>query len=164
MSGNFLPPQLVYQAKTTKFYHFFSFLHSGVLLIQQTIGQMRRPLSSILLKSYLADSTRNLKLPRNHPALLLFNKSKEQYTEKLLKLLDTNHVFLMPPNCTDRLQSLDLSVNKTAKEFSCKYFQKWYALQVCFQLERKTSKERVDLRLSVVKPLRIFSHYILTNS
>ena len=32
---------------------------------------------------------------------------------------------------------LDLSVNKAAKEFLRKSFQKWYALQVCSQLVGK---------------------------
>ena len=51
------------------------------------------------------------------------------------------------------MQPLDLSVNKAAKEFLRKCFQKWYALQVCSQLEGKTSKEPDDLRLSVMKPI-----------
>ena len=83
--------------------------------------------------------------------MLLFDNFKGQCTEKFLKLLDTKiiNVVLIPPNCTDRLQPLDLSV----KDFLRKCFQKWYALQVCSQLEGKTSKELVDLRLSVMKPL-----------
>lgn len=84
-----------------------------------------------------------------------FDEIGRQCTEKLLKLLDTNNitVILIPANCTDRLQPLDLSVNKTAKEFLRKCFQKWYALQVCSQLEGKATKQPIDLRLSVMKPL-----------
>ena len=62
-------------------------------------------------------------------------------------------MILIPANCTDRLQPLDLSVNKAAKEFLRRSFQTWYALQVCSQLEGKTLKAPVDLRLSVMKPL-----------
>ena len=108
-----------------------------------------------IILPYLADVKRKLKLLPSHPALLLFDNFKGQCTEKLLKLLDANiiNVVLIPPNCTDRLQPLDLSINKTAKEFLRKCFQKWYASQVCSQLEGKTLKEPVDLRLSVMKPL-----------
>ena len=108
-----------------------------------------------IILPYLAETKRKLKLPPSHPALLLFDNFKGQCTEKLLKLLDSKiiNVVLIPPNCTDRLQPLDLSVNKTAKDFLRKCFQKWYALQVCSQLEGKTTKEPVDLRLSVMKPL-----------
>ena len=60
---------------------------------------------------------------------------------------------LIPPNCTDRLQPLDVSVNKSAKEFLRKKFHVWYAENVCAQLEGKLPKQQVDLRLNVVKPL-----------
>ena len=53
---------------------------------------------------------------------------------------------LVPPNCTDRLQPLDLSVNRSAKEFLRNEFQGWYAQQVCAQLQGKIDK-------SIVKPL-----------
>ena len=60
---------------------------------------------------------------------------------------------MIPPNCTDRIQPLDLSVNKAAKEFLRRKFQAWYAQNVCAQLEEKMSKKPIDLRLSTVKPL-----------
>ena len=108
-----------------------------------------------IILPYLAETKRKLKLPPSHSALLLFDYLKGQCSKKLLKLLDTKiiNVVLILPNCTDRLQPLDLSINKTAKDFLCKCFQKWYDLKVCSQLEEKTSKELVDLRLSVMKPL-----------
>ena len=88
-------------------------------------------------------------------ALLMFDNFKGQCTEALLKLLDENNVsvVLIPPNCTDRLQPLDVSVNKSAKEFLRRKFHVWYAENVCAQLEGKLPKQQVDLRLNVVKPL-----------
>ena len=59
---------------------------------------------------------------------------------------------IIPANCTDRLQPLDLSINKTAKEFLQNVFQEWYATQVQYQLQSKR-QEPVDLKLSVMKPL-----------
>ena len=59
---------------------------------------------------------------------------------------------LIPPNCTDRLQPLDLSVNKAAKDFLRDQFREWYAKQVCMQLQEGEIKT-VDLRLSLLKPL-----------
>lgn len=87
--------------------------------------------------------------------MLLFDNFKAQCTETILKYLDSNNVnvVLVPPNCTDRLQPLDLSVNRSAKEFLRNEFQEWYAQQVCTQLQSKVDKQPVDLRLSVVKPL-----------
>jgi len=86
---------------------------------------------------------------------LIFDNFKAQCTEELLKLLDSNKidVVLIPPNCTDRLQPLDVSVNKAAKEFLRKRFHEWYAKQVCSQLQQNVKTQPADLRLSVVKPM-----------
>ena len=67
-----------------------------------------------------------LQLSSDYPTLLLYDNFKGQCIEKLLKLLDANNVsiVLIPPNCTDRLQPLDVSVNKAAKELLQNSFQK----------------------------------------
>ena len=60
---------------------------------------------------------------------------------------------LISPNCTDRLQPLDLSVNKSIKAHLRSEFQLWYAKEVYTQLQGCAEKKPVDLKLSVVKPL-----------
>lgn len=54
-----------------------------------------------------------------------FDNFHGQCTENLLKRIDNNHinVILIPPNCTDCLQPLDLSVNKSIKYFLRVAFQ-----------------------------------------
>ena len=96
-----------------------------------------------------------LKMVPDQRALLIFDNFKGQCTEALLKLLDENNisVVLIPPNCTDRLQPLDVNVNKSAKEFLRRKFHVWYAENICAQLEGKLQKQQVNLRLNVVKPL-----------
>ena len=73
----------------------------------------------------------------------------------ILTTLDQNNVnvVLIPPNCTDRLQPLDISVNKAVKCQLCSEFQKWYAQQVCQQRKAGEAKKPIDLRLSTIKPL-----------
>ena len=63
----------------------------------------------------------------------------------------------VPPNCTDRLQPLDLSVNKPAKDLLRDKFQQWYSDKVFDQLckngNEETSLEPIKFPLQVMKPL-----------
>ena len=70
-------------------------------------------------------------------------------------MLNDHHfyVIMLPPNCTDRLQPMDPSVNILAKDFSHKEFSTWYSKQVCSQFQVKGEKSPIDTRTSVVKPL-----------
>ena len=60
---------------------------------------------------------------------------------------------IVPANCTDRLQPLDISVNKAAKEFLRRQFQDWYSPKITSQLQAGSTVEPVDMRMAVVKPL-----------
>ena len=81
---------------------------------------------------YVTRKSEELELCHDQPALLIFDIFKAQKTSSFLKLLDNYNldVVLLPANCTDRLQPLDLSVNKSAKDFLRSQFQDWYAEQV----------------------------------
>ena len=59
---------------------------------------------------------------------------------------------LIPPNCTDKLQPLDLSVNKPAEDFIKGKFQQWYGVLIYKQLG-DNDEEEVDMQLSIMKPL-----------
>ena len=60
-----------------------------------------------------------LGLSSDHHGLVIFDWFKSQYTEVMLKTLEDNNidVLLVPANCTDRLQPLDISVNKAVNTF-----------------------------------------------
>ena len=69
-------------------------------------------------------------------------------------LLAANNIVTIqiPPNCTDKLQLLDLSINKPMKDPHKSKFQAWYANEVRNQL-KTTSVEsiKVEVNLVVVK-------------
>ena len=142
MSGDFLPIQLIYQGKTTKCLPKYNFPADWDVTFTANHwcneSTMRQYIDKIILP-YLCQKRQELKLSPEQPAVLIFDNFKGQCTEELLKLLDSNNVdvVLVPPNCTDRLQPLDVSVNKAAKDFLRKKFHEWYAKKVCSQLQQK---------------------------
>lgn len=76
-------------------------------------------------------------LEDDHPALSIFDNFKGQITKDISQLLEDHniHVVRLPANCTDRLQPMDLSVNKAAKDFLRLKFNQWYSEQVAEQLQ-----------------------------
>ena len=70
------------------------------------------------------------------PVLIIIGNFKGRITSTMTELLESNniHVCLLPPNMTDQLQPMDLSVNKPAKEFLNCCFEGLYTEQVTAQL------------------------------
>ena len=66
---------------------------------------------------YMNDTRERLGLSPMHIGLVILDHFKGQRTQKVLNLLKENHLMyiLVPANCTDRLQPLDVSVNQAAK-------------------------------------------------
>ena len=109
-----------------------------------------------ILVPYVKKKREDLNLSPDHRALVIYDKFKAQCTQDIVKLLEQNSIDIVtiPANCTDRLQPLDISVNKAAKSFMHDQFQTWYAQQVQLQMkDGGTTNEPVDLRLSIVKPI-----------
>ena len=71
-------------------------------------------------------------------------------------MLASHHtdLVIVPPNCTNRLQPLDVIVNKAMKENENprKQFQNWFYSQVYKHTDGAVMLP-VDLRMSVVEPL-----------
>ena len=57
--------------------------------------------------------------------MAIYDEFKGQLTPGIFSLLEANQVFVVkvPPNCTDCLQPMDLSLNKAVKEFLRKNFK-----------------------------------------
>lgn len=105
---------------------------------------------------YVQQKRKDLELPSEQAALAIFDVFKGQQTAEVAALLEENNIIvvLIPANCTDRLQQMDLSINKAAKEFMRSRFREWYATEVQKQLEDgATQVSPIDLRMSTMKPL-----------
>ena len=72
-----------------------------------------------IILPYLTEKKTKLKLKSDQHALCIFDSVKCQLTDDVLQLLERSNIdtAFVPVNCTDRLQSLDLSVNKPTKDF-----------------------------------------------
>lgn len=86
------------------------------------------------------------------PALVIIDNFKGQVTDSVTARLEENniHTCLLPPNTTDQLQPMDLSVNKAAKDFLRDRFQKWYAEQI---LEQLAGEESDDIEAAELQPI-----------
>ena len=158
-AGNFLPIQVIYKGKTKRSLPNVKFpsdwLASYTKNHWANEETTKQYIHKILLP-YVNSKREELGLPSSYPALVIYDRFKGQCTNDVLQILKENHIdtLLIPASCTDRLQPLDVSVNKSAKVFLRKKFQLWYSEQVCSQLQNESGEVKpVDLHLNVVKPL-----------
>ena len=120
MSGEFLPPQLIYQGKTSHCLPHYDFPSDWHITFSanhwSNEDTMKEYIDHIILP-YICKKREELKLASDYPALLTFDNFKAQCTPAFLTVLDQNNinVVLVPANCSDRLQPLDSSVNKPVK-------------------------------------------------
>ena len=87
-------------------------------------------------------------------ALVIMDNFKGQTTTKITNRLEENNILIswLPPNMTDRLQPMDISVNKPAKEYLKKEFEDWYSEQVMQQLD---GKDMDDLESTKIQPINL---------
>ena len=79
-----------------------------------------------ILIPYVTEKQKELTFASDYPALALFGTFKSQCMDEVYDLVDIILCVCIPANCTDKLQLLDLSINKPAKDFMRKKFQEWY--------------------------------------
>jgi len=128
LSGFFIPFQVIYQGKTTASLPRYSFPDDwNVTYTPNHWSNEVKTLEYItkVILPYVEGKQTELKLQRDQPALVIYDEFKGQLTDAVHSLLDSNHIYVVkvPPNCTGRLQPMDLSVNKSAKDFLRKQFQ-----------------------------------------
>lgn len=86
----------------------------------------------------------------DQPALLIMDKFRGQMNAPVQENLEDNKILVVavPAGTTDKLQPLDLSVNKAAKDFLRERFRHWYAQQVMKQLQDHEDPKNVQVNMS----------------
>ena len=117
--GDFLPVQVIYQGKTERCHPNFEFPPEWDIIHSQKHWSNEATMIQYIEKIIVPyiQSTRAA-LEDDSPALVIMDNFKGQVTSTVTNLLEENnvHVCLLPPNTTDRLQPMDVSVNKPAKD------------------------------------------------
>ena len=157
LSGKFLPMQILYGliAATQN----INFPPSLVCTIIHGANKecAIRFIEKIILP-YIKTTGEKLSDP-NQTAMVIFDIFKGQTTAAVHNLLEENGIVYVhiPNGCTDKLQPLHVSVNKSAKSYLREKFSTWYAEQVNLQLSggKQASEVQVDMRLSVMKELSV---------
>ena len=156
-AGEYLGPQLLYKGKTVKCHPQTSFPDGWDIWHSENHWSNEETMERYIKKIVIPFVTRKreiLKLEAKHPALAIFDGFKGQTTVKIHSLLAASNIVAiqLPPNTTDKLQPLDLSVNKPVKDGMKAKFQRWYANEVKRQLQTTPVNQiKVDVNLAVVK-------------
>ena len=161
LAGEFLPLQIIYGGKTDRC-HPKDFRFPPGFCVSHNAKHWSNEEETIklidtVIVPYIVRKRSQLNLPKTQKALVIWDVFKGQITEKILhklKSLDCEFV-AVPPNMTHFFQPLDLTVNRSAKQFMRKQFIMYYSEIVRNKLENGESVEdiEVDLRLTAVKPL-----------
>ncbi|CAG2190986.1 unnamed protein product [Mytilus edulis] len=169
MSGDLLPPQLIYPGKTDRC------LPKGVdfpstwdVTCTETHWSNEDTMMQFVNKVIVpyVDEIRD-SMPLNNSttqkAIAIFDVFKAHRGERLLNLLKDNDIvpLFVPAACTDRLQPLDLSVNREYKEQLKSHFHDWYSAEVIHQINEQEDSTGeiapdnvvVNMRTSVLKPI-----------
>ena len=89
----------------------------------------------------------HLDLPDDQPALAIFDHFKGQLTEAITAELDKNgiHSVIIPANCTEELQPIDISVNTVIKSLLMSKFSEWYLAELTEPFTNSDEDELVDV-------------------
>ena len=115
MSGLFLPPQIIYKGKTRKCLPNIDFPESWDITYTSNHWANEATTEEYIVKILLPYVKNKQKELGVSSALVIFDRFKGQCMPHIISLLADNnvHIAIVPGNCTDRLQPLDISVNKS---------------------------------------------------
>ena len=132
--GDFLPVQVIYEGKTNRVHPHYQFPMNWHVTHPEdhwsTEVTMIQFVENIIIP--YVNNIRGLLNDDNKPEFIIMDNFKGQTTSNVLSLLESNdiHVCMLPPNTTDRLQLMGISINRLAKSFFKAKFEEWYALKL----------------------------------
>ncbi len=120
MAGEYLPPQLLFQGKTERCHPKVDYLKGRDVWHSENHWSnedtMKRYAEHIIIP-FMDQKRKALMLTESHPVLVLFDRFRGQTTAAIESMLKEHHIISIriPPNCTDKLPPMDVSINKPVK-------------------------------------------------
>ena len=152
LDGQFLPFQVLYQGQTDRCHPSYTFPDDFDIFHTHNHwanGEtVTRYIKNIILP-YVQKIRSKLSSPDQH-VLVIFDVFRGHLLPEVDELLEENRLLkvVVPSNCTDRLQPLNLNANKALKDQLRSSFRQWYAQ------DKNPEDVNVDMRLSVLKELQ----------
>ena len=103
---------------------------------------------------FISQKRQSLDLPISQTGLSILDSFRCQTTPGIVSLLEKHNIIAVqvPVNCTDKLQPMDIVINKPVKDEMKKKFQYWYAAEVQKQLKEVPLGEvKVDMAAATIK-------------
>ena len=160
MSGEMLPPQIIYQGTTerchpnTNFPRDWDVWHSASHW--STSATMVRYIERIIVPYVRRTQER---LNTNARPLLIFDVFAAHRTEDVRRAIteEGGLCVFIPPSCTGEMQPLDATVNAKYKQVMRNQFQMWFAEKVSSMVQEGLGADdiaaRTDLRTATIKPI-----------
>ena len=159
-AGFLLPPQVIYQGKTTGCHAKVTFPEKWHITHSETHWSnehtMLEYLDNVIIP-YVSNTRQALDFPEDQPALAIFDVFAAHRCQNVLEKLKSNntHQIFVPASCTGELQPLDVGINDQFKALLKQDFSRWYASEVQEAMRPgiPISDIKVDLRASLINPL-----------
>ena len=134
-AGTLLPPQVIYQGKTTGCHAKVAFPDKWHVTHSESHWSTERTMLEYLeniIIPYVTSTRQALDLPKDQPAFALFDVFAVHRSHSVLDMLKSNniHQIFVPASCTGELQPLDVGINDQFKGLLKQEFSQWYATEV----------------------------------
>ena len=161
LSGKMLPFQLIYHGKTSRSLPSVPFPDGFLLSYNEKHWSNEQETKSLLmkvLKPYVDRTKEELGLGIDQKFLLIWDAFKAQGTDGTCKTLEELNAIpvMTPKNLTHLLQPLDLSTNRSFKNFEKKAFSNYFTETITAAMLQEPDRDittiDVDFKLSTLKP------------
>ena len=115
-----------------------------------------------VINPYVTDKRKELELPADQKALLTWDVFRGQTTDHVAQILDSLNIKMVKwVPMIHLFQSLDLTVNGSAKKFMRKKFVTWYAEEIRKHMDARVPAESIDVNLKLTSLKALHASWLI---